>query len=182
MAATVRAPYAMGLASGAGAVTDVHGGAGADAATFFLACVAKAKAEGIPVADAAWQTLDGASRSGNRTAGMGHRVHTEDPRRNVLWEMAEKAGTAGACVALSKEMEAIFAEVRGFGLPINVDGVIGAIVADLGLDPVAAKALFILGRVAGLSAHYFEEIRTQPPMRRVNFAQAEYRGPADRAL
>jgi len=182
MAATVRAPFEMGLASGAGAVTDVHGGAGADAATFFLACVAKSKSEGIPVADAAWQTLDRTSRSGNRTAGMGHRVHTEDPRRNVLWEMAERAGTAGACVALSKEMEAIFAEVRGFGLPINVDGVIGAIVADLDLDPVAAKALFILGRVAGLSAHYFEEIRTQPPMRRVNFAQAEYRGPGDRGL
>ena len=55
-------------------------------------------------------------------------------------------------------------------------------ISDLGLDPVAAKALFILGRVAGLSAHYFEEIRTQPPMRRVNFAQAEYRGPEDRGL
>jgi len=182
MAATVRAPYAMGLASGAGAVTDVHGGAGADAATFFLSCVARSKAEGIPVADAAYQTLDAASRTGRRTAGMGHRVHTEDPRRNVLWEMALSAGTAGACVALSREMEEIFAEVRGFRLPINVDGVIGAVVADLGLDPVAAKALFILGRLAGLSAHYFEEIRTQPPMRRVNFAQAEYRGPGDRTV
>jgi len=80
-------------------------------------------------------------------------------------------------VSISKMMEEIFPEVRGFSLPINVDGVIGAVVADLGLDPVAAKALFILGRVAGLTAHYFEETLTQPPMRRINFAQAKYRGP-----
>ena len=53
---------------------------------------------------------------------------------------------------------------------------IGAIVADLGLDPVAAKSLFIVGRVAGLTAHYFEETLTQPPMRRINIAQAKYRG------
>lgn len=182
MAATVRAPYGMGIASGAGAVTDVHGGAGADAATFFLACVKRAADEGLSVAEAAWQSLDESSRTGNRTAGMGHRVHTEDPRRNVLWEMADSAGAAGACIALSREMEAIFAEVRGFSLPINVDGVIGAIVADLGLEPVAAKALFILGRVAGLSAHYFEEVKTQPPMRRVLFAQAAYRGPESRTV
>ena len=91
--------------------------------------------------------------------------------------MAERAGISGDCVEISKLMEQIFPEVRGFSLPINVDGVIGAVVADLGLEPVAAKALFILGRVAGLTAHYFEETLTQPPMRRVNFAQAKYRGP-----
>jgi succinyl-CoA synthetase alpha subunit len=182
MAATVRAPYEMALASGAGAITDVHGGAGADAANFFLACVKESAEKGIPVGEAAYDRLDRASRTGLRVSGMGHRVHTEDPRRNVIWEIAESAGAAGPCVALSKMMERLFAEVRGFGLPINVDGVIGAVVADLGLPPIAAKALFILGRVAGLSAHYFEEVRTQPPMRRIRFDQAAYRGPLDRIL
>ncbi|MHC4861719.1 MAG: citrate/2-methylcitrate synthase, partial [Planctomycetota bacterium] len=80
-------------------------------------------------------------------------------------------------VEISKMMEDLFEEARGFRLPINVDGVIGAVVADMGLDPIAAKALFILGRVAGLSAHYFEEVLTQPPMRRVRFEEAVYRGP-----
>ena len=51
----------------------------------------------------------------------------------------ERLATEGDCVAISKMMEEIFPEVRGFSLPINVDGVIGAIVADLGLDPVAAR-------------------------------------------
>jgi citrate synthase len=67
-------------------------------------------------------------------------------------------------------------------LPINVDGVIGAIVADMGLDPIIAKALFIWGRVAGLSAHYFEEVASQPEMRRINFEQAVYKGPPAREV
>ena len=43
-----------------------------------------------------------------------------------------------------------------------------------------AKALFVFGRVMGLSAHYFEEIMTQSPMRRINFAQAVYKGTPER--
>jgi citrate synthase len=74
----------------------------------------------------------------------------------------------------------VLKEVRGMSLPINVDGVIGAIIGDMKLNPKFAKALFILGRVSGLSAHYFEEIGTQPPMRRINFSEAVYRGPGDR--
>ena len=70
---------------------------------------------------------------------------------------------------------AAFQTVRGLDLPINVDGVIGAIVADMGLDPRAAKAIFLFGRIAGLSAHYFEEISTQPQMRQVDFGQAVYK-------
>jgi citrate synthase len=71
-------------------------------------------------------------------------------------------------------------EVRGLSLPINVDGVIGAIVADMGFSPKLAKALFIFGRTMGLSAHYFEEITTQPPMRSIVFSEAVYRGAAER--
>jgi citrate synthase len=61
-------------------------------------------------------------------------------------------------------------------LPINVDGVIGSIVADMDLDPTIAKVLFIYGRLAGLSAHYFEEVGSQPKMRQINFSEAIYKG------
>jgi citrate synthase len=182
LAATVRAPYVMGLASGVGAITDVHGGAGARAAEFFLECVRRSREEEAPVEDAALDLLIERSRIGERIAGLGHRVHTRDPRRDVLWDLAERHGFAGPCVGLSRRIEDLFEEARGFRLPINVDGVIGAVVADLRLPPVAAKALFVLGRVAGLSAHYFEEIRIQPPMRRIRFEDAVYRGPAPRGL
>jgi citrate synthase len=50
------------------------------------------------------------------------------------------------------------------------------IVADMGLRPEVAKVLFIVGRIAGLAAHYFEEVSTFPPMRNIDFGMAEYVG------
>ncbi len=176
IAASVRAAYRVAIASGVGAITDVHGGAGARAAAFFRQCAAKAEAEGIDQAAATHVVLTEYMREGKRIEGLGHRVHTRDPRRNVLWEMATDSVLAGTCVAISRIVGDIFEKVRGMSLPINVDGVIGAIVADMGLRTNLAKALFIYGRVAGLSAHYFEEIASQTQMRRINFAEAVYKG------
>ncbi|MCK4412345.1 MAG: hypothetical protein KAY32_02255 [Candidatus Eisenbacteria sp.] len=182
IAASVRADYQMAIASGVGAITDVHGGAGAKAAAFFRQCAEKAEAEGIDQSDATHALLTEYMQRGQRIEGLGHRVHTQDPRRNVLWSMAERWGVAGPCTAVSKIVGDIFEKVRGMSLPINVDGVIGAIVADMGLRTDLAKALFVYGRVAGLSAHYFEEVASQPQMRRINFAEAVYKGKAARSF
>lgn len=176
IAASARAAYEVAVAHGVGAITDVHGGAGAKAARFFSECIARSDKEGIDLAEATRALMAEYVKSGRRIEGMGHRIHTEDPRRDSLWELAQEYGVAGRCVEVSKLTSSIFEEVRGMSLPINVDGVIGAIVGDMGLDPSIAKALFIYGRIAGLSAHYFEEIASQPQMRRINFSEAVYKG------
>ncbi len=176
IAATVRSAYEMSLASGVGAITDVHGGAGAKAAEFFQQCAGKAEEGALSLAEAAEAVIKEYMENKKRIQGLGHRVHTQDPRRDVLWQLAGLSDLAGPCVAVSEQITDIFTAVKGKTLPINVDGVIGAIIADMGLDIDLAKALFIYGRVAGLSAHYFEEILTQRPMRRVDFSQAVYEG------
>ena len=109
-----------------------------------------------------------------------HGLTKIDPRRHVLWQRAKEFGLAGKCVQVSEVVSDIFAHISGKRLPINVDGVIGAIIADMDVDIDLAKIVFIFGRVAGLSAHYFEEISTQRPMRRINFSEAVYEGMADR--
>jgi succinyl-CoA synthetase alpha subunit len=182
ISASTRVDYAVSVASGIGAITDVHGGAGAKAALFFSQCVSRSKKEKIDLKEAAEKEVTEYIRAGRRIEGLGHRVHTQDPRRDVLWKLSEVAGISGENVAVSKIISEVFKRVRGMDLPINVDGVIGAIVADMGLDPVVAKALFIWGRVAGLSAHYFEEVLSQPEMRQINFAQAVYKGKPQREL
>lgn len=176
IAASTRASYEVAVAHGVGAITDVHGGAGGKAAQFFSQCVSKAKGEDVGVVEAAESLMADYVKAGKRIEGMGHRIHTEDPRRDALWKLAEVTGVSGKCVELSKVATEIFEGVRGIHLPINVDGVIGAVVGDMGLEPSMAKALFIWGRIAGLSAHYFEEIASQPQMRRVNFSEAVYKG------
>jgi succinyl-CoA synthetase alpha subunit len=180
IASSVRASYESAAAQGVGAITDVHGGAGEKAAEFFLQCAGLAAAEKLPLADATRTVIRRYLKEGRRVEGMGHRVHTQDPRRDVLWALAEESGLAGPCVAVSRIAEDMLREVRGLSLPINVDGVIGAIIADMGLSPKLAKALFIYGRTMGLSAHYFEEVSTQPPMRPIVFSEAVYRGAAER--
>ena len=182
IASSVRASYETAVAHGVGAITDVHGGAGEKAAALFKKCAELAEQKSIPIEDATRQVMSEYVRTGSRIEGMGHRLHTQDPRRDVLWKLAESGGLAGPCLAVSKIASNILKEVRGLDLPINVDGVIGAIIADMGLDPKLAKALFIFGRLCGLSAHCFEEIMTQSPMRRINFAQAVYKGIEDRSF
>ncbi|HYA48570.1 MAG TPA: citrate/2-methylcitrate synthase [Burkholderiales bacterium] len=181
IASSVRASYEVAVAQGVGAITDVHGGAGEKAAVFFRSAAALSRDKGLSPEEALRAVIREYVHQGKRIEGMGHRVHTQDPRRDVLWRLAEQAGVAGDCVAISKLAEKALREVRGLSLPINVDGVIGAIVADMGLDPKLAKALFVFGRIMGLSAHYFEEITSQPPMRTIDFAQAVYRGTPERS-
>ncbi len=180
IAASVRAPYEVALAQGVGAITDVHGGAGEKAAEFFLRCAALSSGKGLSHEEAARAVIRDYIREGRRIEGLGHRLHTRDPRRDVLWRLAERSGLAGPCVAVSRIVEEALREVRGLSLPINVDGVIGAIVADMGFDPKVAKALFMFGRIMGLSAHYFEEVASQPPMRTIIFGEGVYRGIPDR--
>jgi succinyl-CoA synthetase alpha subunit len=182
ISASTRVDYAVSVASGIGAITDIHGGAGMKAALFFSECVSRSRRDGFDLEEATRTILTEYIRAGRRIEGLGHRIHTQDPRRDALWKLSEATGVAAENVAVSKIVSRAFKQVRGIDLPINVDGVIGAIVADMGLNPMIAKALFIWGRVAGLSAHYFEEILSEPEMRPINFAEAVYKGPLHREL
>ena len=178
--ASARAPFEVALAGGVQAITDVHGGAGAKAAEFFLDIIKNAKEKNFTLEESAFELVDKISRSGQRIQGLGHRIHTQDPRRDILWKLSENANEAKECVELSKMLPKIFHRVKGMSLPINVDGVIGAITADMKLSPLLAKAIFIFGRIVGLAAHYFEEVQTQAPMRRIVFEQVVYKGKDNR--
>ena len=50
-------------------------------------------------------------------------------------------------------------------LPINIDGALAALLYDLGFPPEAGKLLFIIARVAGLTAEVAEEHHREKPMR-----------------
>jgi len=180
--ASTRADYGVALSAGIQAITDVHGGAGQKAAEFFLSVVHKAKEQDVDLDEATFRLISDTIKTGKRIEGLGHRIHTQDPRRDVLWQLAEEAGYAKECVLVSKRISDVFFRVRGMNLPINVDGVIGAITADMEIDPKLAKAIFVFGRVAGLTAHYYEEINSQPQMRRIAFDKTVYKGHSIREI
>jgi citrate synthase len=50
-------------------------------------------------------------------------------------------------------------------LPINIDGALAAVLYDLGFPPAFGKLVFIIGRVAGLTAEVAEEYAREKAMR-----------------
>lgn len=117
--------------------------------------------------------------------GFGHRFHTRDPRAARLFQMALELETEGEHVRLLRATEhAIEAREELFGrpLPVNVDGAIAAICADLGFAYELGNAVFLISRLPGLIAHAHEERSRQAPMRQIDPKDQDYDGSRERRL
>lgn len=93
-----------------------------------------------------------------RVQGVGHPIHVDgDPRVSALRAISKDNGYYLTSWRLLDSMEGILASDYGKKLPINGAGAMGAIAADLGLDPKIARGLALVGRTAGLVSHLMEE-------------------------
>jgi citrate synthase len=125
----------------------------------------RARRDGLSFSAAASLLVDEARAANTRLPGFGHRVHaTIDPRVDVLFTMAEAAGLAGDGIRFARALEEAV-RVRIKPIPLNIDGALAAILIDLGLPAMVGKLMFIVGRVAGLSAEVLEEYTREKPMR-----------------
>src|SRR6266699_6917440 len=95
--------------------------------------------------------------------------------------LAREAGVDGVHMKAARAVEKSFADAKK-ALPINVDGAIGAILADLGMDPAAFNGIFMIARTPGFIAHVIEEQTREKPMRRIDPVNHGYDGPAPRSL
>lgn len=175
--ATLSASVAAGIMS----INDHHGGAITNCARQLGVISSYAHEAGVSLEDAATAKLDEWKAAGRRMSGFGHRVHTADPRTDRLLSLAREAGAFGQHCEAAQAVESVFAQ-RGKPLPINVDGAIGAVLADLDFEPEVMNGLFMIARVPGLIAHVREEQVRMKPMRKVVPGSHEYDGPAQRSL
>ena len=152
------------VAAGVLAIGNEHGGAGSDCMELIAAGVERSRRERISIAEAANRAVEAFLAADRRVPGLGHRVHTKDPRVDVLFEMAKEAGLSGDGIAFTRALEAALRS-RGKSIPINVDGALAAVLHELGFAPAAGKFIFIIGRVAGLTAEIAEEYARERPMR-----------------
>jgi citrate synthase len=128
------------------------------------------------------QVVTEAREKKQRILGFGHRVHTADPRTTRLFQIADDENISGEHILLAKAIEKTLHHMTGKHLPINVDGAIAAIISDMGFDWRLGKGFFLLGRVAGLTAHAHEEQTAFKPMRKMFTIEYEYDGPEDRTI
>jgi len=175
--ATLSASVAAGIMS----INRHHGGAIEDCARQLKAIADRAARESISLEEAAMRTLAEMREAGERMSGFGHRLHTKDPRTARLFELAREAGVDGAHMQAARAVEKAFANAKK-SLPINVDGAIGAILADLGMTPAAFNGIFMIARTPGLIAHVIEEQRRERPMRRIDPVNHGYDGPPSRTI
>src|SRR5213592_2336011 len=150
------------VAAGIMSINRHHGGAIEDCARQLKAIADRASRESVSIEDAATRTLADMREAGERMSGFGHRVHTKDPRTVRLFELACEAGIDGVYIKAALAVEKSFAEAKK-ALPINVDGAIGAILADLGMNPAAFNGIFMIARTPGLVAHVIEEQTREKP-------------------
>ncbi len=178
--ASTGAALSASVAAGISSINDFHGGA-IEKCARQLAKIVSYEDSGEFLEVAAQAVLEELKASGQRMSGFGHRIHKNDPRTQRLFELAEMANVHGQHMKAAKQVEQVF-ETAGKNLPINVDGAMGAILADLGFDQAMMNGLFMIARVPGLVAHVHEEKTRQKPMRRIDPVNHTYDGPAARSL
>ena len=90
--------------------------------------------------------------------GVGHPIHVDgDPRVPMLRAVSERNGYFGKHWRLALAVVDVLRTDHGRHLPLNAAGANGAVLADMGLDPLFGRGLALIGRAAGLVAHVMEE-------------------------
>src|SRR5262249_53818957 len=169
------------VAAGIMSINRHHGGAIEDCARQLKAIADCAAHESISLDEAATRTLATMREAGERMSGFGHRLHTKDPRTGRLFKLAREAGVDGVHMQAARAVEKAFVDAKR-SLPINVDGAMGAILPDLGMNPAAFNGIFMIARTPGLIAQVIEEQTRERPMRRIDPVDHGYDGPPPRSL
>ena len=150
--ATSGAPLKDCVAAGILAFGPHHGG-DVESCMRFLDAGLTTVREGRSLKQAAEKMIDECLKEGLTPPGFGHRFHTRDPRAARLFQMALELELEGEHVRLLRAAEhAIEARKDEFGrpVPVNVDGAIAAICADLGFAYELGNAIFLISRLPGL--------------------------------
>jgi citrate synthase len=182
--ATSGAPLKDCVAAGVLAFGPHHGG-DIESCMRFLDRGLALKRDGHPGQEAARTIVGECVRDGVVPPGFGHRFHTRDPRAARLFQMALELELEGEHVRLLRAVELALDERKndfGRALPVNVDGAIAAISADLGFAYDLGNAIFLISRLPGLIAHAHEERSRQTAMRQIDPKDHDYDGSPERRL
>ena len=182
--ATSGAPLKDCVAAGILAFGPHHGG-DIESCMLFLDRGLSLTRGGKTLQQAAETIVDECLKAGDAPPGFGHRYHTRDPRAGRLFQMALELELEGEHVRLIRACErALERPTPSFDrpLPVNVDGAIAAISADLGFAYELGNAIFLISRLPGLIAHAHEERTRQAPMRQIDPKDHDYDGARQRRL
>jgi len=179
--ASTGAPLNAAVAAGILSINRHHGGAIEDCMKVLQTGINRVDKSFDPIDKIAADLVAEYKASGKRIAGLGHRIHTDDPRTVKLFQLAQDLGIAADGIQMINAIQLSLKEA-GKALPINVDGAIAAVLVDLDIPSQLANAMFFIARVPGLILQAHEEQTRERPMRRIHPTEIFYDGPAPRSL
>ncbi|MDY6851410.1 MAG: citryl-CoA lyase [Thermodesulfobacteriota bacterium] len=150
-----------------------------DTAEVIQEAMVKIKEEGLGKEEAARQIVEDHKARKKRLPGLGHPLHpTGDPRAIALKEVAVENGIWGEKGEAYEEIARVFGEIIKKPLPINIDGMMGCVLSELGFEPRAMAGIGALSFMPGIIAHAVEESRTI----KLRVADCKYTGVPERKL
>jgi len=137
------------------------------------------KEEGLSRTEAAQQVVKEHLSQKKRLPGLGHPLHpTGDPRAIALKKTAVANGLWGEKGEMYEEIVGLFAQAIKKSLPINIDGMMGCVLSELGFQPKEMAGIAALSFMPGIIAHAVEESRGI----KLRVAECKYIGPPERNL
>ena len=116
-----------------------------------------------------------AQAQGLRVPGYGIPLHGEDPRAPKVLKIAREQGVHGLYCRFAEAIGAELAAARdGRTIPLNLDGVGGAVILDLGFSWQSARMFLLTPRSVSMGAHYLEELEQDSTWRHIPAEQIEY--------
>jgi citrate synthase len=117
------------------------------------------------------------ARQGGRVPGYGIPLHGRDPRAPKILEIARQEGTYLRYCRFADALEAELTAARGGrAVPMNLDGVGGAIILDLGFDWRSTQMFLLTPRTVSFGTHYLEEQDQDSTWRHIPADQIDYLG------
>jgi len=146
------------MAAGLLGMGSVVAGSSEQAGRYLAEVLARAEADGTDIETAAIASLEEHKARRRKVAGLGHPQHSGgDPRADRLLAIADELGVSGRYIETLRALGKHAGRIIERPLPINVSGAIPACILDAGWPLEALKAVPLLARTAGLSAHLYEE-------------------------
>jgi len=150
-----------------------------DTAELILYAYDLMKMRELSVEETAMKIIEELTTSKKRFPGLGHPLHpTGDPRAIALRDVAEENEIWGEKARLYEELHRAFVRSKGKELPINIDGMMGCVLTELGFQPKEMAGIAALSFMPGIIAHVVEEL--QVPRMRV--MPGQYTGVSERKL
>ncbi len=161
---------------------DIAGGAGDPMAHTMAEAIgaavqSKQAIDEAAIVKAAKRIVSDALQTGGRMPGFGIPAHATDPRAPALLKVAQETGAAGPYCRLLVAIERELAIAKGRAIPINLDGIVAALVLDFGFPMGCAAAFVMIPRSYSTLAHHLEEKEQNTRWRHVPQKYVTYTGP-----